>query len=74
MAQTTKRGIAHDGDSTRNFQDLGKSLTSQNFRELLRPAPEGTAIPVEQTPAAPAPVAQQTNTAVPQPTARSSKE
>jgi ribosomal protein L12E/L44/L45/RPP1/RPP2 len=68
MAQTTHRGMAHDGFTTKNFQELGKSLTSQNFQELLRPAGEA-AVPV--APPAPAPVAQQP---VQQPTAPAPKE
>lgn len=73
MAKTTNhRAITQDG--LRNFQDLGKSLTSRNFQELFRPAAEGTTIPAEQTPAAPVPVAQQTNAPVPQPTGPSSRE
>jgi hypothetical protein len=72
MAKTTDHRT-QDGFSTRNFQDLGKSLTSQKFQELLRPAGEA-AIPVEQTPAAPAPVAQQTNVPVQQQTGTPTKE
>jgi hypothetical protein len=68
MAQIKNPGMAQDGFTTKNFQELGKSLPSQNFQELLRPASE-TAIPV--APPAQAPVAQQP---VQQPTAPAPKE
>lgn len=71
MAKTTDhRGMAHDGWTTRNFQDLGKSLTSRNFQDLFRPAGEAS-IPVKPS----APVGHQGgNTPAPQPPAAPQKE
>ena len=70
MAKPTgNRGMAHDGWSTRNFQDIGKSLSSGNFQDLLRPTSQSS-VPV--TPSAP--VGQQGSTPAPQPPARTQKE